>query len=110
MLISVRHATRYVYDSPAHYAIQALRLQPPAYTGQAIHNWTITAPGIEAAVRFTDGFGNAVALVSTSAAHTEIEIVAEGLVETTDLAGVANGLSEVAPTRIYLRQTPATLT
>lgn len=109
MLISVRHATRYVYDTPAHYAIQALRLQPPAFAGQAIRQWTITAPGIENALRFTDGFGNTVALASTSAVHTEIEIVAEGVVETTDLAGVANGLREVAPARLYLRQTPATL-
>ena len=109
MLISVRHATRYVYDTPARYAIQALRLEPPAFSGQAIRSWTITAPGIENALRFTDGFGNRVALVTTNEVHTGIEIIAEGLVETTDRAGVANGLSEPSPTRIYLRTTPATL-
>ena len=109
MLISISHTTRYAYDAPARYAIQTLRLSPPNFIGQTVRNWTITAPGIETAAHFTDGFGNAAALVSTAQSHTEIEIVAQGLVETADCAGVVRGLNERAPTAVFLRQTPATM-
>ncbi len=109
MLISVRHVTRYTYDAPARYAILSLRLQPPVFAGQSVQSWTISAPGIEKALRFTDGFGNSVALVAIKDEHTEIEIVAEGVVETVDCTGVVRGLKEAAPVRIYLRNTPATL-
>ncbi|MEQ1697494.1 MAG: transglutaminase family protein [Hyphomicrobiaceae bacterium] len=108
MLISIRHRTRYTYDAPAKYAIQALRLTPPSFTGQTVKNWSVKAPCIEQAVHFTDSFGNAASLVACNLPHTEIEIVAEGLVETKDCAGIVKGLIDPSPNRIYLRQTPAT--
>jgi transglutaminase-like putative cysteine protease len=108
MLISIRHTTRYTYDVPSRYAIQTLRLTPPSFAAQTVLNWTIEAPGIDEAVHFTDGFGNAAALVATNELHTEIEIVAHGRVETTDCTGLVRGLREAAPVRIYLRQTAPT--
>lgn len=108
MLISISHTTRYLYDTPARYAIQTLRLTPPNFVGQTVREWNITAPGMDKAVHFTDGFGNAAALISTAQTHTEIEITCKGLVETTDCAGVVSGLSELAQTCVYLRKTPAT--
>ncbi len=108
MLIAVRHTTRYTYDAPSRYAIQTLRLTPPSFAAQAVRAWTIEAPGIEKALHFVDGFGNAAALVATQELHTEIEIVAHGLVETTDCAGLVRGLRDAAPVRIFLRQTAPT--
>lgn len=108
MLIAVTHTTRYAYDAPARYAIQSLRLTPPRFDGQRVIEWAVTAPGIETAVHFVDGFGNAGALITQSEEHTEIEIVACGLVETADTAGVVRGLAEAAPVRVYLRQTAQT--
>jgi transglutaminase-like putative cysteine protease len=108
MLISVRHTTRYAYDAPARYAILSLRLKPPALTGQSVRSWTLTAPAIDKALHFTDGFGNAVSVVALNEEHTEIEIVAEGMVETADCAGVVRGLKEATPPRIYLRHTAPT--
>ena len=40
--------------------------------------------------------------------HQEISIVARGTVETRDRAGVARGLAEIAPARVYKRETPKT--
>lgn len=108
MLISIRHTTRYIYDAPARYAVQTLRLSPPSFVGQTVREWTIKAPCIEAAVHFTDSFGNQTALVACNLPHTEIEITASGTVETLDCAGVVKGLKEPSPIRVYLRQTPAT--
>jgi len=108
MLISIRHITRYTYDIPARYAVQTLRLSPPSFTGQTVREWRITAPCMERAVHFTDSFGNAAALVACDQPHSHIEISAEGLVETTDCAGVVKNLFDPAPIRLFLRKTPTT--
>ena len=108
MLISVRHVTRYVYDAPLMYSVETLKLTPPSFDGQKVVSWQIEAPGIARAATFRDGFGNLSHLVAFQGEHSVIEITARGLVETADRAGVARGLGEVAPVRVYLRMTPAT--
>jgi len=108
MRISILHITRYAYGEPARYAVQALRLTPPSFDGQEVVSWSIRAPGIERASTFRDGFGNLVHLVNTGTEHTSLEIAAEGVIETSDRAGLVRGLGEAAPVRVFLRKTPAT--
>ncbi|MEQ1711692.1 MAG: transglutaminase family protein [Hyphomicrobium sp.] len=108
MLIGILHTSRYVYDTPANYSVQALRLTPPAFNGQQIVSWTIRAPGIERASSFRDGFGNLTHLVTINGPHSDVMVEAEGVVQTSDTTGVAQGLPEVAPVRVYQRMTPMT--
>ncbi|MGA7117849.1 MAG: transglutaminase family protein [Hyphomicrobium sp.] len=108
MLLSVKHTTTYRYDTLARYAIESLRLTPPTFDGQKVLSWQVNAPGIERAARFQDGFGNVVHLTVLHDEHNSITIEATGVVETQDRIGVAKGLSEPAPLRIYLRETPRT--
>ena len=108
MLLSVKHTTTYRYDTLARYAIESLRLTPPTFDGQKVLSWQVNAPGIERAARFQDGFGNVVHLTVLHDEHNSITIEATGVVETQDRIGVAKGLSEPAPLRVYLRETPRT--
>ena len=108
MLLEIRHTTVHRYDTRARYAVVAVRLTPPDFDGQKVHEWTIRAPGIETAGRFRDGFGNQVHLLSETADHDQLVIEASGLVETQDRIGVARGLPDVAPLRVYLRETAKT--
>ncbi len=108
MLVSISHVTRYSLAAPAHYSIQSLRLTPPSFDGQQVVSWTIEMPHIDEAVRFRDSFGNMSHLVVIPEAHNEISIVARGTVETRDRAGFVRGLIEVAPSRVYKRETPRT--
>lgn len=108
MLLEIKHRTTYRYATEAHYAIETLRLTPPEFDAQKILSWTITAPGIDRAACFRDGFGNLVHLTALDEKHESITIEAHGVVETMDRVGVARGLPEPAPIRIYLRQTPRT--
>jgi transglutaminase-like putative cysteine protease len=108
MLIEIKHTTTYSYEKTARYAVEALRLTPPDFEGQRVRKWSIEAPGIETAVRFMDGFGNVVHLTTQSGAHDGITIIASGLIETFDCVGVSRGLPEIAPTNVYLRETPQT--
>lgn len=108
MRIAILHVTRYQYDTPAHYSVQALRLTPPAFDGQAIVSWQVRAPGIDKASSFRDGYGNRAHLVTITGAHTEVVIEAEGVIDTENCNGVVRGLPDVAPVPVYLRGTPAT--
>ena len=109
MLIEVRHKTTYRYAEAARYSIQSLRLEPPTFDAQRVISWSITAPGIETGLRFRDSFGNAVVLAAISGVHDGIEIEACGVVETSDCTGVARGLADTAPLRIFLRHTAITM-
>lgn len=109
MLVSICHVTRYVYDDTARYTVQSLRLTPPNFYGQRVLNWKVTAPGIETATRFYDAFHNISHLTSVTGAHGAVECRAEGLVETEDRSGIVRGLTEVVPTRVFLRATDKTM-
>ncbi|MBA2124729.1 transglutaminase family protein [Hyphomicrobium methylovorum] len=108
MRISIGHVTRYTYGEPTKYSILALRLTPPSFQGQRVIEWKIHARGIEAAKAFRDGFGNTVHLVSCTDPHVESVIIAKGIVETEERAGIVSGLADPAPLNVYRRQTPMT--
>lgn len=108
MRISIGHITRYTYGQPSRYSIQSLRLTPPSFNGQRVVEWRITAPGIEKATTFRDCFGNAAHMTTFSEEHSDILIIAKGVVDTEDTSGVISGLPELAPRRVYLRCTART--
>ena len=108
MRISIGHVSRYVYSEPTKYSILALRLTPPSFQGQRVIDWRIVAPGIDGARPFQDGFGNTVHLTSHTEEHSELLIVAKGIVDTEDRAGVVRGIADPAPRRVYQRQTAKT--
>jgi transglutaminase-like putative cysteine protease len=108
MRISIGHVSRYTYSEPTKYSILALRLTPPSFHGQRVIDWRVIAPGIEAVRPFRDGFGNMVHLTSCTDRHSESLIIAKGVVETEDRAGIVRGGAAPAPECHYRRQ-PATL-
>lgn len=108
VLVSIGHVTRYTYATPALYSINTLRLTPPSFEGQRVLSWRVEMPEIEKAVRFRDAFGNVSHLVSIPRPHSEVAIIARGTVETQDKSGFVRGLTEVAPARLFRRETATT--
>jgi transglutaminase-like putative cysteine protease len=108
LLVSIGHVTKYSRAAPVSYSVQSLRLTPPSFDGQQVVSWSIEMPHIDEAVRFRDSFGNIAHLVVLPKPLSEISIVARGTVETRDRAGVARGMVEIAPARVYKRTTPRT--
>jgi transglutaminase-like putative cysteine protease len=108
LLVSIGHVTRYTLAAPVTYSVQSLRLTPPSFDGQQVVSWSIDMPQIDEAVRFRDSYGNITHLVVLSQPLKEISIVARGTVETRDRSGMSRGLVEIAPVRVYKRETPRT--
>ena len=108
MLLTIRHQTRYRYDSAGSHAVQRLRLTPAGNAAQTVHSWAIDAPGMENAATYTDGLGNITHLISQAEPDEELIITASGQVTTTDTGGVLGALNEVANPTIFLRPTALT--
>ncbi|MDP8998062.1 MAG: transglutaminase family protein [Pseudomonadota bacterium] len=108
MRLHVRHATHFEYDTALVYAVQRFLLTPLSFASQRVESWKITAPGMEKALAYNDGFGNKVHLASLTNHEGPMDVVAEGIVECKDAQGLVKGIAETAPRAVYLRQTSAT--
>lgn len=109
MRLLIRHVTHFEYDAHVDYAVQRFLLTPQSFASQHVETWKITAPGIETALTYMDGFGNQVSLVSSQNIVGGFDVIAEGIVESLDANGHVRGTVEMAPKAVFLRQTSATM-
>jgi transglutaminase-like putative cysteine protease len=108
MRLAIRHETRYDYDAPVTYSAQRLHLWPADFAAQRTIAWSVAAPGFDRALAYTDGFGNRVHMITFGNAGGPVSIVAEGIVEVEDVAGLVRGLDCPAPDAVFLRFTKPT--
>ena len=109
MRLAIRHETHYDYDTPVAHSAQRLHLWPVDFAAQQTVSWSITAPGFDGALAYTDGFGNRVHMLTFDNVEGPVAIVAEGVVDVTDAAGLVKGLACAAPDAVFLRQTRPTM-
>jgi transglutaminase-like putative cysteine protease len=108
MRIRVSHVTTYDYPEPVRLIAQALKLTPRDSEGQVILQWRVSLSA-DGRVRLEeDGFGNIVQHFETEGPLSELAISVEGLVETSDTAGVLRGSHERAPVELFHRVTKLT--
>src|SRR5262249_58880114 len=106
MLISVRHVTHYAYAEPVGYTIQSLRLTPASFNGQRVIDWRGNLPGAGAPLKFKDGFGNLVELITINRQHQSLSIEAAGTLETPDCKGIVDCPPSPSPPRRSPPPTP----
>jgi transglutaminase-like putative cysteine protease len=105
MRIRISHTISYAYAEPARHITQILRLTPRDHDGQHVMSWRIE-PTIDGRLRATqDPFGNVVHTFSADGPIAEMAIQIDGLIETTDLAGVVRGTIERVPIDVFHRDT-----
>lgn len=106
MQLHIRHETRYEYEQPVSYSIQALKLTPRPDPGQRVVQWRVVSPGER--LEQVDPYGNLTQFVTVDTPHREMRIVVEGVAEIDDgvtlLPPDAGGLSPLA----YLAPTALT--
>ncbi|KDB09153.1 transglutaminase domain-containing protein [Burkholderia sp. lig30] len=109
MRLAIRHISRYRFDDHVTHVLQRLRLRPQSGPGQTVRAWQVTIDGIEPTLSYADGLGNRIDLVRHErAVKPEIVIVAAGVVETQDRAGILGTTDGYAPPWIFERETPLT--
>ncbi|MEL6365418.1 MAG: transglutaminase family protein [Pseudomonadota bacterium] len=108
MRLSIRHETRYQYETPPTRAAMRLRLFPTDYDTQTVENWRVSVLGDTVEPNVRDGFCVDEAVWTREERLPEISVVAEGVVQRAEDAGVVRGLKERAPADLFLRDTPLT--
>jgi len=105
MRIRISHSIAYAYAEPARHITQILRLTPRDHDGQHVMSWRIE-PTVDGRLRATqDAFGNIVHNFSADGPIGEMAIKVDGLIETSDLAGVLRGTAERVPIDVFRRDT-----
>ncbi|MEN5080907.1 transglutaminase family protein [Bosea sp. TWI1241] len=108
MRIRVSHSIAYSYAEPVRQIRQVLRLTPRDHDGQHVVSWRVT-PSIDGRLHAgRDPFGNIKHDFSADGPIENYTIDIEGLVETSDLAGIVRGASEPLPPEIFMRETRLT--
>jgi len=106
MRIKIRHEIVQTFDPPARDVIEALRLAPRSHEGQHVLDWRIDVEADCRLRRSEDAFGNLTDIFSLHGPAPRLRIVAEGLVETFDCAGLVRGALERFPPDLFLRESP----
>lgn len=104
----VTHRTAYHFPEGANRLLIALRLWPEPHAGQLIRKWEVNVNGTPVIPNVRNGLGEQVGLWSAPATPGEIAVVASGVVETEDRAGVVSGLTVRPNPMIFLRSTDRT--
>lgn len=108
MRIAIDHVTEYVFEKPAPYGLQELRLFPKSDSLQKVLSWSVETEGAKAEAEFEDHHANRVRLVGIAAGAGAVRIRCSGEIETFDRAGVFGPHKAAAPLWYFLRETPLT--
>ena len=109
MLIGVRHLTIYRYGPPmAVDAAMRLRLLPPAGRMQRVVEWSVTVNDEPVTPGWTNGCGVAETVWRSGQRIEQASILAQGIVETFDTAGITGFPDEAVPVKAFLRRTALT--
>ena len=108
MHLNIAHTTQYKLDEPAEYGLQQLRLTPSSNKLQTVLGWKLAVQGGEIQNQYKDEHGSQVCLVSVDPKETELQISAEGEIETHGGAGVLGPHTGFAPLWLYKKSTPLT--
>lgn len=107
MRLTIRHETSYAYQPAAPRAALRLKLFPPRCRPQTPAEWRVMVNDDPVEPMLTDAWGDGEALWFSREPVEAVRVVAEGVVETEDLAGVVGKLGRGGPA-VFLRSTPLT--
>jgi transglutaminase-like putative cysteine protease len=108
MRLQISHETTYSFETPAHYAVQILRLTPRASSQQFVNGWRIDVSEDCRLTPVEDPFGNWTHTFSIDGPIEQLVITASGEIMTEETNGVVRGTPERLPISVFLRQTPVT--
>lgn len=108
MLLSIRHRTHYRYEPAASRVALKLKLFPAITASQRPRSWTVTVNGEAPQMRLVNSYGDEEAVWLAHEGASEVEVLAEGVVSTSDTQGVIRGWKMAARPAMFLRETRLT--
>ena len=108
MRIHIRHEIAHGFEPPVRFLNATLRLTPRSHESQHVARWRVEIDGDSRIRAFDDGFGNCMHTLSMSDRTESLRILAEGVVDTFDAAGIVRATVERFPPAMFLRETALT--
>jgi transglutaminase-like putative cysteine protease len=108
MRIHIRHEIVHAYEPPVRFLNAALRLTPRSHESQQVARWRVEIDGDSRIRASDDAFGNCMHALSVTGPTPALRILAEGIVDTFDAAGIVRASVERFPPEFFLRETPLT--
>ena len=108
MRLSIRHTTRYRFETPVIHALQRLRLIPKETQGQEVLDWHMEYENAHEELTYEDQHHNRTTLVAVEPGTQQVTIVCRGVVDTSDHAGVIGQHAGHLPLWSFRSQTPLT--
>ena len=108
MQLAIRHTTRYEFSQPASHGLQRVRLRPKSTHGQQVIDWKMELAGAKCEATYEDEHNNQTALISVNPGTLSLTITCNGLVTTSDIAGVIGPHTGHMPLWRYFAQTALT--
>tara|TARA_R110000782_G_scaffold78276_2_gene154925 strand:+ start:75575 stop:76432 length:858 start_codon:yes stop_codon:yes gene_type:complete len=108
MRLVVRHQTIYRYANGSSRAAMLLKLTPSDNDAQRVVEWQVSVNDEPVGPFTRNGHGDMEALWVRHDRLEAVTIVADGVIETTDRAGVISGMKAQPDPRVYLRETALT--
>ena len=108
MRLMVRHETTYSYREPVTSVIQHLRMTPRPHEGLFIRKWRVEIDADYRIDRSEDAFGNVLHTFTADGPVTDLNILVDADVETSDTAGVVRRTIERFPLIFWRRHTALT--
>lgn len=109
MRIVIRHDIEQSFEPPVKSLNEALRLTPRSHESQHVVRWRLETDGDSRLRVGEDAFGNVAHTLGVSGVTAQLRIVAEGVVETFDAAGIVRATVERFPPGLFLRDTGLTM-
>lgn len=108
MRLTIRHETRYRFETPVNFGLQQLRKTPKSAHQQSVLSWRTEVVGGKRELGYEDHHNNTVELISFSRDAQELILVSEGEVELSDNHGILGRHRGVAPLWLFEQSTPLT--
>jgi transglutaminase-like putative cysteine protease len=103
----VSHLTSYRFAAGAGRLLLALRLWPEPFAGLSVREWQVSVGGLPIKPNARTGYGERTALWAGVPGET-VDILATGIVDVEDRAGVVSGLTTRVDPMLFLRSTRRT--
>lgn len=108
MRLAIRHTTRYEFSQPVAHGLHRLRLKPKPTHGQHVIDWQMAFEGAQPEAEYEDHHYNWTTLVSVEPGTTALTVTCNGVVDTSDKAGVVGPHVGNMPLWCFLGQTELT--
>lgn len=108
MRLTIRHETRYTFETPVKHGLQQLRKTPKSTHQQQVLSWRTQVVGGKRELSYEDHHNNTVELIGFTRDVQEVTLVSEGNIELSDNHGIVGRHTGKAPLWLYKQTTPRT--